>query len=102
MERYARRCDATNKGMNDGWCWGDGVFYTATLEATMTELRSDISDGAYDFDEVGAEVLLAMSDDDLLTYAHEHDVLYWTEWYEEEDIDDQGYYYTEDGEEVEL
>ena len=100
--RYARKCDVTNVGMNEGWCWSDGLFYTATKEATASELRSDIADGAYDFDEVGSEALLAMSDDDLITYAYEHDVLYWTEWYDDEDIDDQGYYYTEDGEEVEL
>lgn len=101
MERFARRCDATNVGMNEGWCWGDGGFYTATLEATMTELRSDISDGAYDFDEVGSEILLAMSDEDLLSYAFDNEVVYWTEW-EDGDIEYQGYYYTEDGEEVEL
>lgn len=95
MNRYARRCNVTNVGMNEGWCWGDGLFYTATLEATMSELRE------YDFDELGSEALLAMSDEELLSYAFEHDVLYWTEWYDE-DIDDQGYYYTEDGEEVEL
>ena len=101
MERYARICDVTNVGMNEGWCWGDGGYYTATKEATVAELRNDIIYGSYDFDELGSEVLLAMSDDELLTYAFNYEIVYYTEW-DEGDIEYQGYYYTEDGEEVEL
>lgn len=93
MERYARRCDVTHKGMNEGWCFGDGDFYTATKESTITELRK------YDFDELGSEELLSMSDDELMQYAYDNEVLYWTEWSSYEIIE-QGFYYTENGEEV--
>jgi hypothetical protein len=101
MKKYARKCDVTGKGMNEGWCWGEGVYYTSTKEATIKELRSDIKDGAYDFDELGSDAMLQMSDDDLLQYAYDNDVFYYTDWHDE-DLDEQGYYYTEDGEEIEI
>lgn len=101
MEKYARRCDVTGRGMNEGWCWGDGVYYTATKEATIKELRGDVESGAYDFDELGSEEMLKMSDDELMQYAYDNGVFYYTDWYEEE-IEEQGYYYTADGEEIEI
>ena len=27
--------------MNNGWVWGDGVFYTSTEEITLKECRKD-------------------------------------------------------------
>ena len=60
-------------------------------------MRSDIKDGAYDFDELGASKLLKLSDDQLLQYAYDNDVLYYTEW---EEIDDD-VYYDENGNEYE-
>lgn len=98
MEKFARRCDITGKGINEGYVWGDGTFYTSTTQITIDEFRSDISDGAYDFDSVGKEELLSMSDHDLLQYGYDNDVFYYTEW---EEIDDD-YYYDADGNEYEL
>ena len=95
MKKFARRCDATGKGINEGWVWGEGTYYTSTVENTIAELRSDIQDGAYDFDEVGADELLKLSDDQLLQYAYDNDVLYYTEW---EEIDDECYYDSEGNE----
>lgn len=95
MKKFARRCDATGKGINEGWVWGEGTYYTSTVENTIAELRSDIQDGAYDFDEVGADELLKLSDDQLLQYAYDNDVLYYTEW---EEIDDDCYYDAEGNE----
>jgi hypothetical protein len=63
MTKYARKCDVTGRGMNEGWVWGEGTYYTSTKEVTIAELRSDIQDGAYDFDEVGADALLKLLDD---------------------------------------
>jgi hypothetical protein len=100
-ERFARRCDVTGCGMNEGYVWGDGTFYTSTEDVTIKELRSDIRNGAYDFDEIGAEELLKMSDAELLEYAYENEVLYCTEW-EESEIEEQGYYYDKDGNEIEI
>jgi hypothetical protein len=98
MEKFARRCDVTGRGMNEGWVWGDGMFYTSTLENTIAELRSDIKDGVYNFDEIGADELLKMSDEELLEHAFDNDVLYWTEW---EELDDD-FYYDENGNEFEF
>ena len=100
-ERYARVCDVTGQGMNEGWCWGDGSFYTSTKEDTIKELRSDINDGAYDFDEFGKETLLKMSDDELMTYAYDNDVFYWTEWYDEE-LEEGDTYFDKEGNEHEI
>jgi hypothetical protein len=97
MERYARRCDVTGKGMNEGWVWGEGAYYTSTEEVTIAELRSDISDGAYNFDEMSVDEMLAMTDEELMQYAYDNEVFYYTEW---EEIDDD-VYYDEDGNEYE-
>lgn len=82
MERYARRCDATNKGMNEGFCFGDGDMYFAN------------EDDAFDYAiKIGYKGLQDAFDDE---------AYYWTEWYDQDDIEYQGYYYTEEGEEIEL
>jgi hypothetical protein len=86
MERYARKCDITGKGMNEGWCWGDGAFYTSTLEATLKELRKDQPDTDN------------LSDDELLTWAADADILYWTTWYDEEYCEGDTYYDAEGNE----
>lgn len=102
MEKFVRVCDVTGRGMNEGWVWGDGTFYTSTKEITVSELRDDIFCGAYDFDEVGASKLLAMSDDDLLQYAYDNDVLYYTEWDDEINENNYDCYYDADGNEYEF
>lgn len=102
MEKFVRLCDVTGRGMNEGWVWGEGVFYTSTKEVTIAELRSDIKDGAYDFDEMGADKMLEMSDDELLQYAYDNDVLYYTEWDEEINENNYDCYYDEEGNEYEF
>jgi hypothetical protein len=99
MKKFARKCDVTGQGMNCGWVWFDGTFYTSTMEVTLKELRSDIENGALDFDEIGADELLKMSDDELIQYANECDITYWTEW---EDEDDYEYYEDENGNLIEI
>ena len=67
--KYARRCSITAEGMNDGWVWGDGEFYSKYESDTMAELRRDFPEHS------------AMTDDELMTWAVEDmDFLYWTEW----------------------
>lgn len=87
--KFVRRCDVSGKGMNEGWCWRDGLFYTKTEEDTIKKLREDFPENS------------DLSDKELLDSKYEEGILYWTEWYEE-DMEVQGYYYTEDGEEVEI
>jgi hypothetical protein len=88
-ERYARVCDVTGKGMNEGWCWGDGSFYTATLEVTISELRKDYPDKDY------------LTDDELLEQSVDNEFLYWTEWYDEE-LEEGDTYFDEEGNEHEI
>lgn len=95
MEKFARRCDVTGKGMNEGYVWGDGTFYTSTEQITLKEFRDDIKNGGYDFDEVGVEVLLGLSDSDLLEYGYDNDVFYFTIW---EEIDEDFFYDAEGNE----
>lgn len=74
MKYYARRCDVTSQGMNEGWCWGDGVFYTKYETDTIKELRKDFPEKK------------DMTNKQLLEWAVEtEDLLYWTEWPEIED-----------------
>jgi hypothetical protein len=89
MEKHARKCDVTGRGMNSGWVWGDDAFYTSTKEVTIKELRNDISSGGYDFDDIGAEELLKKTDDELFEYAWNNDIFYYTEW---EEVDDDSWF----------
>ena len=73
--RYARKCDITHEGMNEGWCWGDGSFYTKYELDTVAELRDEFESS------VGVQ-----TDDELLEWAVKEDILYWTEWEDEDDF----------------
>ena len=71
---WARQCDITLEGMDNGWCWGDGHFYTKYQIDTIAELRKDHPDKK------------DISDEELLDWAYDEDILYWTEWECEDDI----------------
>lgn len=77
--KYARRCDATGKGINEGFCFGDGERYFAN--------ESDAKEHAI---TIGYESL---------DEAYEDDAYYWTTW-DESEIEEQGFYYTLEGEEI--
>lgn len=106
---WARQCDITGEGMNDGWIWGDGAFYTSTLELTLKECRKDrehileaINNLGCDLDELDTihndddlkELQSAVNrakknkdtDKDLLTIGYHVDYVYYTEWECEEDM----------------
>tara|TARA_R100001440_G_scaffold46725_2_gene66439 strand:+ start:9487 stop:9867 length:381 start_codon:yes stop_codon:yes gene_type:complete len=106
---WARQCDITGEGMNDGWIWGDGEFYTSTLELTLKECRKDreyileaINNLGCDLDELDTihndddlkELESALNsakknkdtDKDLLTIGYHVDYVYYTEWECEEDM----------------
>ena len=93
MEKYARKCDITGRGMNEGYCWGDGMFYTATSEDTIKELRSDIVKSEGDeYWSTSKDRLLVMTDEELLDWGYEQDMYYYTEWYDEEYCEGDTYY----------
>lgn len=80
VRKWARKCDITGEGMNEGWCWGDGSFYTKYEKDTIEEIRyRDTSlDLGLDYTK--------MSDEELLALYFDNDVFYWTDWYDDEYI----------------
>lgn len=76
---YPRICSKTNKGMSSGWVWGEGEYYTSTIQITIDCLKEDHKEKHQDFlEEFSGE--LATADNALLTWAHELGFLYWTTW----------------------
>lgn len=109
--KYARKCDVTGNGMNEGWCWGDGLFYTSTLQTTLSECRNDrdfilkvivnneLGGELHELDSVQSEDDLTElesaverakkgmeTDEDLLLIGYHTDYLYYTEWECDDDI----------------
>jgi hypothetical protein len=78
MEKFARRCDVTGRGMNEGFCFGDGEKYAC--------------------DDASALIIAKEYGYTSLYKAWRDDAYYYTEW---EEIDDD-YYYDADGNEYEL
>jgi hypothetical protein len=101
--KYARQCDVTGEGMNAGWVFGDGVFYTKYEKDALAECRKDAHYILFDIDKVTAEDIQdptawdefatarakAMhckeDDHDLMTIAFQTDYCYYTEWEDEDD-----------------
>lgn len=119
IKKWCRQCDVTGKGMNEGYVWADGVFYTIDDETTAAELRKDLLEGCYNdvisnYNEkivkrkenmmmkpkaeeiMTRDKLLGMNNDDIIGWFCEHDDfntnLYWTEWDIEEEIENDNYY----------
>jgi hypothetical protein len=74
MEKFARKCSATNVGMNEGYVVNDGDEYFANKSDLVKWLRDRNVD---EYNE--------LSDEFLLTEAYSLEEYYWTEWYDEED-----------------
>ena len=93
MEKFARRCDATGRGMNEGCVVGDGELYFSTNEHLLEHLR-----GLDWVDANGNRSADLTDDEDIMEYFYNEDYYYYTEWEEiDEDI-----FYDEDGNEYEL
>jgi hypothetical protein len=88
MIKFARRCDATGKGINEGYVVGDGELYFADKEHLLEHLRT------LDWvDCNGKKSTDCVTDDALLKYFYNEDYYYYTEW---DEIDDDEWY-DEDG-----
>ena len=93
MEKFARRCDATGRGMNEGYVVNDGELYFSNEEHLLEHLRTldwEDADGNRSAD--------LTEDEDILEFFYNEDYSYYTEW---EEIDDD-IFYDEDGNEYEL
>lgn len=75
MEKFARKCDVTGRGMNEGYCFGDGEDYACDLESALLIAKE------YGYDN--------------LDEAYEDGAYYYTEW---EELDDDVYYDAEGNE----
>jgi|13_taG_2_1085334.scaffolds.fasta_scaffold02709_16 hypothetical protein len=74
--KYARKCDITGKGMNEGYCIQDGLMYVKN-----------------DFDML--QHIVDETDYDSIEDAYEDDYYYFTDWFDT--IDEEEEWYTEDG-----
>ena len=80
MTKYARRCDATGRGINEGYVVGDGELYFASKDDLITHLR--------ELDWVdcnGDRSKDCITTEELLDFFHYEDYYYYTEW---EEVDD--------------
>lgn len=90
MIKFARRCDATGKGINEGYVVGDGELYFAEREDLIKHLRT------LDWvDCNGYKSTNCVTDDALMKYFYNEDYYYYTEW---EELDDDVYYDAEGNE----
>ena len=78
-QKFARRCDATGRGMNEGYVVRDGELYFSEREYLINWLRSR---GGMD----------GLSDDFILDESSNECEYYYTEW---EEVDE--YYYDAEG-----
>ena len=73
---YARQCDITKEGMNEGYCIQDGLIYIKYVEDMIKHLR-----------EVNEETPMDnLTDEELLNAYYDDDYYYWTEWECEDDF----------------
>lgn len=93
--KYARKCDLTNKGMNEGYCINNGEMYIKEQSDMIAHLRELEKKGNPEYEQLVQEGRL--TDDFLLNDYYESDYYYWTEW---DDVDDD-YHYLENGTYVE-
>ena len=81
---WARQCDVSGEGMDEGYCIDDGQMYIKYKKDMVEWLRSK----EWEFEnEYGLIINISKLDDyDLLEWAFNDEVFYWTEWFEKEDV----------------
>jgi hypothetical protein len=90
MTKYARRCDATGCGINEGYVVGDGELYFSSkddLLSHLIELEWVDCNGNNSTD--------CKTNEDLLEFFYNEEYYYYTEW---EEVDDDLYYDAEGNE----
>jgi hypothetical protein len=88
MEKFARKCDATGKGMNEGFVVGAGDLHFSEEQHLIKWLKGVAEEENLNFE----------SDKLMLNHYYEEELYYYTEWEES----DEDVYYDEDGNEYEL
>lgn len=85
MEKFARRCDATGRGMNEGYVFGDGELCFSEEKHLIDHLRG------LDWEDANGKRSKDIEDDaELMNYFYNEDMYYYTEW-DFYDIDEEWY-----------
>lgn len=85
-EKFARKCDVTGEGMDEGYCVQDGDFYIKYKKDLIEHLRK------LDWeDENGYKSKDVEDDDELMDFFTEQEYYYWTQW---ENTQDNEYIFT--------
>jgi len=92
MEKYARRCDATGKGINEGYVVGEGALSFGSEEDLLYHLRE------LDWEDSNGEKSKDLEVDHLLEYFFNESYYYYTEW----DEVDEDEWYDADGNAIEI
>jgi hypothetical protein len=90
MEKFARKCDATGRGMNEGYVVGDGEMYFSEEQHLIEWLKDVAKEESLEFE----------SDKLMMEHYYEEELYYYTEWEEideDEWYDEDGNAYDEDG-----
>lgn len=80
FETYARKCDITGEGMNEGFCIRDGAMYIKYEKDMIKYLRKIEKEGNPEYDSLVREGRL--TDEWLKDDYYNAEYYYWTEWEE--------------------
>lgn len=74
MEKFARKCSKTGEGMDEGYIVNEGEFYFKNEADVLEYLRGN--------DYITAEGIEAnaLNDEDLLEWAYNDEIYFWTDW----------------------
>ena len=97
MEKFVRVCDATGRGMNAGYVFGDGEKYFSEEKHLVDYLRT------LNWEDCNGNLSSDIdNNDDLLEFFYNDDMYYYTEWDEEINENNYDCYYDADGNEYEF
>tara|TARA_R110002096_G_C14077180_1_gene676152 strand:+ start:56 stop:346 length:291 start_codon:yes stop_codon:yes gene_type:complete len=82
--KYARKCDVTGNGMNEGFCIKNGEMYIKYEKDLIKHLRDVEKKANLEYDKDISEGRL--TDDFLLSDYYECGYYFWTEWECDDDI----------------
>jgi len=79
---WARQCDITGEGMNEGYCIDEGFMYIKHKKDMIAHLREIAREEKHLYKSTPNEI----PDDFLIEKYYQEDYFYWTEWECKEDF----------------
>ena len=80
---WARQCSITGEGMNEGYLFNDTVYIANDKDLIDTLRGQDYTAE----DEDGTQLYPSkMTDQELMEWAYNDEIYYWTEWDDDEDV----------------